>query len=451
MPHPSSAPVASRQPTHIRRLLQERLDRLARTHQVPGAQLAVQVDSITYTVQTGEADVSTGEAFTVDTAVPLGSVTKPYTAAVVQLLADDGDLALTDLVGTHVPELRRAPHLTVRQLLSHTGGLPTGPDSDDAAALTAARYLSVHCSGRDAVCAPGSGFSYSNAGYVAAGRLIEAVTGMTWQDAVRALVLEPLGTVPAFLGDPTPKRPVARGHSVHAALGRVRPVEQTLAPVEAPAGALQASALDLVALGRALIGGGPRAVLTPEAAEEMRRPVPGAAPGVLADAWGLGLALFQQGAQQWCGHDGNAQGTSCHLRAEPDSGTVVAFTSNANNGTALWHELAEELAQFTGVQVPSAARPLERGRAVVLPQCAGTYHNGTIEYRVTADADGALALTVNGDTPAPLVCYPDLTCDLVDPASGQRHPGGRFLRDPDSGGIDRLQISGRTARRTVTA
>ncbi|MFJ9470812.1 serine hydrolase domain-containing protein [Streptomyces caniferus] len=451
MPHPSSAPVASRQPTHIRSLLQERLDTLARTHQVPGAQLAVQVDSVTYTVQTGEADVSTGEQFTVDTAVPLGSVTKPYTAAVVQLLADDGDLALTDLVGAHVPELRRAPHLTVRQLLSHTGGLPTGPDSDDAAALTPARYLSAHCSGRDSVCAPGSGFSYSNAGYVAAGRLIEAVTGMSWQDAVRALVLEPLDTVPAFLGDALAKRPVARGHSVHAGLGRVRPVEQTLAPVEAPAGALLASALDLVALGRALIGRGPRAVLTPEAAEEMRRPVPGAAPGVLADAWGLGLALFQQGTQQWCGHDGNAQGTSCHLRAEPDSGTVVAFTSNANNGTSLWHELAEELAPITGVQVPSAARPLERGRAVVLPQCAGTYHNGTVEYRVTADADGALALTVNGDTPAPLVCYADLTCDLVDPATGRRVPGGRFVRDPDSGGIDRLQISGRTARRTVTA
>ena len=97
MPHASSAPVASRQPTHIRRLLQERLDTLARAHQVPGTQLAVQVDSVTYTVQTGEADVATGERFTADTAVPLGSVTKPYTAAIVMLLAADGDLALTDL------------------------------------------------------------------------------------------------------------------------------------------------------------------------------------------------------------------------------------------------------------------------------------------------------------------------------------------------------------------
>ncbi|MFD5733030.1 serine hydrolase domain-containing protein [Streptomyces sioyaensis] len=450
MPYATSAPVASRQQTEIRRLLQERLHTLARTHQVPGAQLAVHTDSVTYSVHTGEADVSTGRPFTADTAVPLGSVTKCYTAAVVMLLAADGDLAPADRVALYVPELR-TPQVTVRQLLSHTAGLPTGPESDDAAALTPSRYLSAHCADRDTVCAPGTGFSYSNAGFVAAGRLIESVTGMPWQDAVRAFLLEPLGTGPAFLGDRAPERPVASGHSANPLSGRVRPVQQTLAPVEAPAGGLLASALDLVALGRDLIGHGPRPVLPQDAAEEMRRPVPGAVPGVLADAWGLGLALFQQGAAQWCGHDGNAQGTSCHLRAEPEHGTVVAFTSNANSGTALWHELADDLAEITGVSVPAAPRPREAGAPLALPQCAGTYHNGTLEYRVTADAEGSLALSVSGDTPAPLVCYADLSCDLVDPASGRRVPGGCFVRDPDTGTIDRLQISGRTARRTTAA
>ncbi|MCK7622570.1 beta-lactamase family protein [Streptomyces sp. RS10V-4] len=451
MPYASSAPVANRQPTQIRRLLQERLDALVRAHRVPGAQLAVHHDGVTYSAHTGVADAGTGRPLTAATAVPLGSLTKPYTAAAVLLLADDGDLGLDDPAGTYVPELRRAGRLTVRHLLSHTGGLPTGPGSDDAAGLTAARYLTAYCADRDAVGAPGTGFSYSNAGYVAAGRLIEEVTGMAWRDAVRTLVLEPLGTAPAFLGEPAPGRPVAGGHSVHPASGRVRPVRQTLAPVEDPAGGLAASAEDLVALGRALTGAGPRAVLSPQAAAEMRRPVPGAAPGALADAWGAGLALFQQDARLWCGHDGNAQGTSCHLRAEPDTGTVVAFTANANNGTALWHELAAELGPLTGEPVPAAARPPARGPAAALPQGAGSYRNGTVEYRVTADAAGGLALTVDGDTPAPLVCYPDLTCDLVDPATGRLVPGGRFLRDPASGAIDRLQISGRTARRTATA
>jgi hypothetical protein len=48
------------------------------------------------------------------------------------------------------------------------------------------------------------------------------------------------------------------------------------------------------------------------------------------------------------------------------------------------------------------------------------------------------------------VCYPDLSCDLVDPVTGRVEPGGRFHRDPVTGAIDRLQVSGRTARRTGT-
>ncbi|MEU5211495.1 serine hydrolase domain-containing protein [Streptomyces sp. NPDC020742] len=449
MPYATTAPVVSRQPTEIRSRLHESLETLARAHQVPGAQLAVHTGGVTYTVHTGIADATTGEPFGTGTAVPLGSVTKVYTAAVVLLLAADGDLSLTDPLGLYLPELRTSPAITIRQLLSHTAGLPTGPDSDEATGVTTARYLSRYAA--ETVCPPGTGFSYSNAGYVAAGRLIEEVTGMSWQEAVRAIVLEPLGTVPAFLGAPVPARSVACGHSANPLSGRVLPVRQTLAPVEAPAGALLASAQDLLTLGRALTGHGPRSVLPPEAAAQMRHPVPGAHPGVLADGWGLGVALFHDGARQWCGHDGNAQGTSCFLRAEPVSGDVVAFTSNANGGTALWHALADELAGITGLVLPPA--PAARAGDPGLPPagCAGTYRNGTVEYRVSAGADGSLALSVNGDTPAPLVCHPDLACDLVDPATGRRIPGGHFLCDPGTGVIDRLQISGRTARRTGPA
>ncbi|MFE6775106.1 serine hydrolase domain-containing protein [Streptomyces sp. NPDC057702] len=448
MSHVSSAPSAGRRPLPVSGLLTELLTNLAHAYRVPGAQLAVHVDSVTHSAYTGHVNVATGEPFTAETAVPIGSVTKTYTATALMILVAEGDLGLDDPVADHVPELRRAPRFTVRQLLGHTAGLPTGPDSDEAAALSTARYLSAHCAAGDAVGTPGAGFSYSNAGYVAAGRAVEAVTGMSWEQAVRAMVVEPLGAIPAFVGDRSPRRPVAGGHSVHPSTGRALPVRQTLAPVEAPAGAVLASALDLLALGRAVAGHGPASVLASDAAEEMRRPVAGADPGVLADGWGAGLALFGEGTALWCGHDGNAQGTSCHLRVEPELGAVVAFTSNGGNGTELWHALADGLADLTGLRVPTAARVPERGGPVVLPQCAGTYRNGALEYRVTADAEGALALSVGGDTPAPLVCYPDFSCDLVDPASGRRLPGGRFLRDARSGAVDRVQISGRTARRT---
>jgi CubicO group peptidase (beta-lactamase class C family) len=450
MPHVPPTQVADRRPSPGRRTLQSRLDELARAHRVPGAQLALHTGGQVIAVHTGVADAATGTPFTADTAVPTGSVTKLCTAAAVALLAEDGDMDLDEPAAESLPELRFLPEVTVRHLLSHTSGLPTGPDSDTAAGLSASRYLAAVCSPRDILFAPGTGFSYSNAGYIAAGRLIEEVTGMTWREAIQALLLEPLGIAPAFLGGPAPDRPVAAGHARNTASGRPLPVAQNLAPVEAPAGALLAGALDLLALGRALAGRS--TALPPTAAAEMRRPVRGARPGALADAWGAGAALFRSEDRWWCGHDGNAQGTSCHLRVDPETGTVVALTGNAATATALWRDLTGDLDRLTGLAVPATPPPVSgRPRPTALPGCAGTYRNGAVEYRVGLDDSGHPFLSVDGDRPLPLVCYADLSFDLADPADGHREPGGSFHRDPRTGVVDRVQISGRAARRVADA
>ncbi|MFE9373024.1 serine hydrolase domain-containing protein [Streptomyces sp. NPDC006711] len=434
-------------PAPLRHAVQNRLDALAERHKVPGAQLVLDDGTETVSLHTGIADAATSAPFTADTAVALGSLTKPYTAALVLLLVDDGDLDLDEPVADHLPELRGLPEVSIRHLLSHTGGLPTGPDSDTSSATTGARYLTSLCTPAQALFPPGTDFSYSNAGYVAAGRLVEEITGMPWHEAVRVLLLDPLGTSAAFVGDSTATRPWAAGHAVNTATGRVRPVGQNLAPLEAPAGALMASAADLAALGNALIGRSQ--ALPPSVAKEMLRPEDRARPGALADGWGLGIAHYRQGDDLWCGHDGNAQGTSCHLRVDPTSGVVVSFTGNAGGATALWRELAADLAELAGVRVPAGPVPAgERGRPVRLPECWGTYRNGGADYRVTEGPDGSPVLSIDGDLALPLVCYADLSYDLVDPGTGRREPGGRFHRDPATGRIERVQVSGRTARRT---
>ncbi|MGW3071421.1 serine hydrolase domain-containing protein [Kitasatospora sp. NPDC001132] len=453
MPYASPAPVRERASLLPRGELQQRLDALARTHRVPGAQLVLDTGAETVALHTGVADTGTGEPFTEDTAVPVGSLTKPYTAALVMLLADDGDLDLDEPAAEYLPELRQLPEVTIRHLLGHTGGLPTGPDSDAAARTTATRYLSAVCTAQDALFRPGTDFSYSNAGYVAAGRLVETVTGMPWREAVRALLLEPLGTTAVFVDTAAPGRPVATGHALNAATGLARAVRQNLAPLEAPAGALLASAADLAALGAALVGR--VKALPPDVAELMRRALPGARPGALADGWGAGVALYRQDGRLWCGHDGNAMGTSCHLRADPDSGVVVAFTGNAAAATALWRELAAELQESAGVRVPAAidpvgaAGPVPLAEAAALAECAGDYRNGSIRYRVESAGDGPATLSVDGDLPLPLRCYSDLSYDLLDPDTGRPEPGGRFHRDAATGRIDRVQVSGRTARRAA--
>lgn len=142
VPSVPAAPRAAGPGPH-RQDLQNRLDALAETHGVPGAQLVLTTGTGTVSLHTGIADAATGTPFTPDTAVALGSLTKPYTAALVLLLVDDGDLDLDEPVADHLPALRGLPEVTIRHLLSHTGGLPTGPDSDTAAATNGTRYLKI--------------------------------------------------------------------------------------------------------------------------------------------------------------------------------------------------------------------------------------------------------------------------------------------------------------------
>ncbi|MGW2788277.1 serine hydrolase domain-containing protein, partial [Streptomyces populi] len=227
MLYSTAAPATDRPSVPSHHELRSHLDSLARIHRVPGAQLAVHTGTHVLSVHTGTADALTNTAFTARTAVPLGSVTKVATAAAVLLLAEDGDIDLDEPVSELLPDLpAELPEVSVRHLLSHTAGLPTGPDSDSATGTTAARYLSAAWTARNTLFAPGTGFSYSNAGFVAAGRVLSEVTGMTWQEAVTALVLEPLGIVPAFLGDAAPARPLASGHALNTVTGLVRPAHQ---------------------------------------------------------------------------------------------------------------------------------------------------------------------------------------------------------------------------------
>lgn len=432
-------------------VLASMLSTLARKHNVPGAQLAVHHGGETTTAEYGEREHGKGGAVTRDTAFPVGSISKCFTATVAMALAADGDLYLDDPIEEYLPELGElGEEVTLRHLLSHTGGWASGPDSADVAGASPRRYVMDQCRQGNVVVPPGTAFSYSNLGYVLVGLLIETVTGMTWREATESVVLRPLGIEPGFLattgGLPRSPREMAAGHSVNRSVGRIRPVPQSLAPAEAPTGGLALSAADLTALALLHVGEG-RSDLLPEAfAELMRKPVYGAVPFGLADGWGLGLALFQSGATTWAGHDGNAHGTSCYLRFDPAGGTVIALTSNANTGSELWSALLDELADL-GVPVPrSQAGAPVTGTAPPPLDAAGTYRNGEMDYQVTV-SDGELHLSVDGDDPTPLSCAPDLAFSLRDPATGRLVLGGRFVRDRLTQEIAAIQLGGRLARR----
>ena len=437
-------------------LLRATLAPLAAKHRVPGAQLAVHHAGRTTAVEVGELEHGAGPSVPRDAAFAIGSVTKAFTATVAMTLVADEEVELDAPLGEYLPELDHqdgdaTARLTLRQLLSHTSGLPEGPDSIDVAGSSIRRYVLDHCRATTVLFPPGTCFSYSNAGYVLVGHLIEVITGMTWWEATASILLRPLGVEPAFLAAPGPPlrpRPTATGHSVNPAVDRVRPVEQSLASAEAPCGGLAVSAVDLVAFGLIHLEGRPAVLPSPYAAQ-MRAPVPHAEPFGLADGWGLGLAVFDDGGDGslvGVGHDGNANGTACYLRVAPGAGSVVALTSNANTGLTMWRELVGHLRRL-GLPVTDSSSGRVLGRpAAAPPGCVGTYRNGDSEYCVTEE-DGDVRLVIDGDLVARLAFYDGLAFAHEDVTSGERAHAGRFLRDRATGVVDRIQVGGRLARR----
>jgi CubicO group peptidase (beta-lactamase class C family) len=430
--------------------LGDELSELSQAHRVCGAQLAVHLAGETVTTQVGEIEHGRADAVTRDTAFPVGSVTKFFTATAAMVLVADGDLEVDSPLGEYLPELGDlGESLTLRQLLSHTGGFVSGPDSADLTSGSLRRYVAEHCRRESLMLSPGAGFSYSNMGYVLTGRLIEVITGMSWAEAMTSILLQPLGIVPSFIC-PTEfapyARPIATGHSVNLAHGRTMPVQQSLAPAEAPAGALAVSAADLVALGRLHVPPGMPGLLPPSHAELMRQPVPEADPYGLADGWGLGPAVFRGEGTDWVGHDGNADGTSCYVRIDPAGGWIIALTTNTGTGVGLWQDL---LIRLAGAGIPLAAEEpcvTSVGSAAEPEDHTGVYVNGDAEYAVCV-ARGRLALTVDGTTFVVSTAADGLTFTLSDHSSDRRLPGGRFLRDPDTGEINGLVINGRLCRR----
>jgi CubicO group peptidase (beta-lactamase class C family) len=325
-----------------------------------------------------------------DTAVPVGSVTKSFTATTAMVLVADGDLELDAPLADHLPELGEpGERMTLRQLLSHTAGLPTGPDSEDVATASVRRYVRDHCRAADLVLPPGTGFSYSNLGFVLVGHLIQTVTGMDWWSALESILLRPLGIEPAVIVGPgATARPIAVGHSVNLAAGRIRPVRQSLAAAEAAAGALAVSATDLVALGRLHLDGGDPGLLPAGQAARMREAVAAAEPFGLADGWGLGLAIFDADGTRWVGHDGNSDGTACYLRVDPAAGWVVAFTSNANTGAGVWRDLPGELA---GTDLPIRPPRTAAAPARVVAPSPGCVGSGSSPIRSPVPGNGCTA------------------------------------------------------------
>ena len=187
---------------------------------IPGVAVAVWTDGTETYAGYGVTSLEDPRPVGEHTLYSVGSISKTFTATAMMRLVAQGKVDLDAPVRRYLPELvlpneQWTSEMTVLNLLNHTAGLDWRlivevGDADDALAQFVARLADF-----EQLAAPGTRTSYSQVGYNLAGRIIEKVTGLTFERAVETLVLEPLGLRDTLyaLDDIMARPAVAMGHN----------------------------------------------------------------------------------------------------------------------------------------------------------------------------------------------------------------------------------------------
>jgi len=403
---------------------QRRLDELAGRHGVPGAALAVRRlsgdgDDELAEAATGVLNRRTGVEVTPDSVFQIGSISKVWTATLVMQLVDEGALDLDAPVADVLPGLRLgdpevARRVTMRHLLTHTSGIDgdvftdaTGdviPDTgrgDDVLE----RFVAVLADAPQ--CHPlGATFSYCNSGFSLAGRVVEVLTGTTWDTALRERVITPLGLArSSTLPEEAIRHRAAVGHLPTEPGGTPQPVPTFLLPRSAgPAGLVNASARDVTAFAAAhlrggLAPGGERLLSAASVAAMQAHEVELPDQYSFGDSWGLGWMRFAWAGRRAVGHDGGTIGQIAYLRVlpgeEPGTGLAVALLTNGGGAAALGDALLRELfAELADVTLPGPFRPAPPAGPVAPARYVGSYRRNGVTTEVV-ERDGRLVARIS--------------------------------------------------------
>ncbi|MFT7841788.1 serine hydrolase [Saccharothrix sp. BKS2] len=386
-----------------------RLSALTRRHGVPGAVLGVlrlRPDGEDELVRAayGVLNRDTGVEATADSVFLIGSITKVFTATLVARLADDGLLDLDAPVTDVLPGLRLpdpGARITARHLLTHTSGLDgdvftdTGR-GDDCVARYADRLSEVA-----QLHPPGATWSYCNSGFVLAGRLVEELTGGTWDAALRDLLITPLGLArTGTLPEEALLHRTAVGH--FDVDGTERLATWALPRSVGPAGLVHSTAADVLALARLHLTGG----LAPDGTRLLSAAGAAAMAAHQADRRGAvepgcsaGLGWFRD---EWdgrgsLGHNGAAAGQRAFLRLLPDEGLAVVLLTNGDSSQPLADELFREVfAELADVAVPRGPRPAADPARVDARRHVGVYERAGTRLEVFEDGGPRLRVTMTG-------------------------------------------------------
>ena len=417
---------------------EQRVEQLRKQFGVPGVSIAIVEDGkVTLAKGWGVRDITTNQPVDADTIFFTGSTGKAFTNAALATLVDEGKIKWDDKVIDHMPDFRMwdpwvTREMTIRDLLVHRSGLGLGegdllflPNSTLSRKETVRRirYLKPATSFR-------SGYAYDNILYMAAGQLIEEVSGETWETYIHDHVFGPLGmnhstdSDAEYQANPDHARPHSRsGGAIHG-LGTQTPLDDTatIAQNAAPAGGLAISANDmsrwlLTQLGHGKIPGSDKRLFSDEQSTQMwtgvvptpirQFPAQFGATQPHFNEYALGWDISDYRGAKVVGHDGAVLGSQATIALLPDNNVGIFIAANSEDGEIILGLRDELLDYYLGAprsnwpekfhewkigrlnqaakQVQTAeAKPAQIGPSLPLDHYAGDYTDpwyGTIKVR----------------------------------------------------------------------
>ncbi|MEV5198445.1 serine hydrolase domain-containing protein [Streptomyces sp. NPDC053720] len=335
---PSAASAAKPDP------VQKSLNALVTDDKMPAALASVaDREGRTRHYTAGVGDLRTGAKVPKDGQVRAGSNTKAFTAVVTLQLVAEKKLALDAPVDTYLPGLLRGEgidgrHITIRQLLQHTSGLPEYLDKGavlkDRQRYYEPRELLDSALAQKAHFSPGAKWEYNNTNYLVAGLIIQKVTGRPLGEEINRRIVDRIGLRHTYFptpGDMTIREPHAKGYHRDAADSPWRDVTELDPSWGWAAGAVITTNSDLNRFYTALLDG---KLLPPAQLAQMRTTVPAEArgPGV---RYGLGLTStpLSCGGVYW-GHGGTALGYRTRGGVTEDGRAAGIAVTTAPTGAA---------------------------------------------------------------------------------------------------------------------
>ncbi len=432
---------------------------------VPGVALGVVYDGRDFLAGFGITSVDHPLPVDADTLFQIGSTTKTFTATLAMTQAGQGKLDLDIPVRRYLPDLKLADeevtaHLTMRHLLTHTGGwagdffLDTGAGAD---ALTS--YVN-RMAELPQLTPLGERYSYNNAGFCLAGRVLEVTSGSTFEAAMRERLLRPLGLIrSSFFPAEVMLRRFAVGHALTD--GKVSVASPWPIPrANNPAGGVSSSTREQLGYARFQMSDGTGAdgstVLSVAAMAEMQKP---AVSAPLGRRQGLAWMLRDLHGARLVFHGGATNGQQSAFLMVPAAGFAITVLTNSTTGARLHSETTKwALKRYLGLDDPEPAA-IEASRDE-LAAFAGRYEGYMADLEIELGEDG-LSMTslpresvsrLSDALPRPVTSRiapsgPDRFVVLGGPSEGGE---AELLRD-GSGQVEWLQSGGRLYRRERTS